>query len=186
MTSTRTASSTSTTERGLLARVRAADPAEQAFMILRAAFTVAPIVFGLDKFFHLMVDWDRYLAPALSGPLPFTPHQLMYAVGVIEIIAGVVVAIHPRLGGPVVAAWLLGIIVNLLLLPGFYDVALRDFGLFLAAVALSRLATRVRPTTTAVGRPGALSHDHRVRPVRRRQSGRRPGWHAAGSGRTRC
>ena len=65
-------------------------------MILRAAFTVAPILFGLDKFFHLMVNWDKYLAPVLSDPLPFTPHQLMYAVGVIEIIAGVVVAIHPR------------------------------------------------------------------------------------------
>jgi hypothetical protein len=145
MISTQPSSSTSTAKRGLLARVRAADPAEQAFMILRAAFTVAPIVFGLDKFFHLMVDWDRYLAPALSGPLPFTPHQLMYAVGVTEIIAGIVVAVHPRLGGPVVAAWLLGIIVNLLLIPGFYDVALRDFGLFLAAVALSRLATKYDP-----------------------------------------
>ena len=145
MTSTQTSSSTSTAGKGLPARVRAADPAEQAFMILRAAFTVAPILFGLDKFFHLMADWDRYLAPALSGPLPFTPHQLMYAVGVIEIIAGLVVAIHPRLGAPVVAAWLVGIIVNLLLIPGFYDVALRDFGLFLAAVALARLATRYDP-----------------------------------------
>ena len=145
MTSTRSSSTVSTAEAGVVARTLAADPAEQAFMILRAAFTVAPILFGLDKFFHLMVNWDRYLAPALSGPLPFTTHQLMYAVGVIEIIAGVVVAIHPRLGGPVVAAWLLGIIVNLLLLPGFYDVALRDFGLFLAALALARLATRYDP-----------------------------------------
>jgi hypothetical protein len=92
-----------------------------------------------------MVNWDKYLAPALSNPLPFTPHQLMYAVGVIEIIAGLVVAIHPRLGGPVVAAWLVGIIINLLLIPGFYDVALRDFGLFLAAIALSRLATKYDP-----------------------------------------
>jgi len=114
-------------------------------MILRTAFTVAPILFGLDKFFHLMVNWDRYLAPVLSDPLPFTPHQLMYAVGAIEIIAGLVVAIHPRLGAPVVAAWLVGIIINLLLIPGFYDVALRDFGLFLAAVALARLATRYDP-----------------------------------------
>jgi len=136
---------TAGTDAGLIARIRTADPAEQAFMILRTAFTVAPILFGLDKFFHLMVDWDRYLAPALSNPLPFTPHQLMYAVGVTEIIAGLVVAIHPRLGAPVVAAWLLGIIVNLLLIPGFYDVALRDFGLFLAAIALSRLATRYDP-----------------------------------------
>jgi len=145
MTSSRTSSSISTAEVGLVARIRTADPAEQAFMILRAAFTVAPILFGADKFFHLMVNWDRYLAPMLSDPLPFTPHQLMYAVGVIEIIAGIVVAIHPRLGAPVVAAWLAGIIVNLLLIPGFYDVALRDFGLFLAAIALARLATRYDP-----------------------------------------
>jgi hypothetical protein len=145
MTNTQSTSVTSTTDVGLAARIRAADPAEQAFMILRAAFTVAPILFGADKFFHLMVNWDRYLAPVLSDPLPFTPHQLMYAVGAIEIIAGLVVAIHPRLGGPVVAAWLVGIIVNLLLIPGFYDVALRDFGLFLAAIALSRLATRYDP-----------------------------------------
>jgi uncharacterized membrane protein YphA (DoxX/SURF4 family) len=145
MTSTRSSSPASTAEVGLLARIRDADPGEQAFMILRTAFTVAPILFGLDKFFHLMVNWDRYLAPVLSDPLPLTPHQLMYAVGAIEIIAGIVVAIHPRLGAPIVAAWLLGIIINLLLIPGFYDVALRDFGLFLAAVALARLATRYDP-----------------------------------------
>jgi len=145
MTSSRTSSSISTAEVGLVARIRTADPAEQAFMILRAAFTVAPILFGADKFFHLMVNWDRYLAPILSDPLPFSPHQLMYAVGVIEIVAGIVVAVHPRLGAPVVAAWLAGIIVNLLLIPGFYDVALRDFGLFLAAIALARLATRYDP-----------------------------------------
>lgn len=146
MTTTQPSSSASTTAKGgLIPRIRAADPAEQAFMILRAAFTVAPILFGADKFLHLMVNWDKYLAPALSNPLPFTPHQLMYAVGVVEIIAGLVVAIHPRLGGPVVAAWLVGIIINLLLIPGFYDVALRDFGLFLAAIALSRLATKYDP-----------------------------------------
>jgi hypothetical protein len=139
---------------GLATRIRHGDPAEQAFWILRTAFTVAPILFGLDKFFRLMVNWDRYLAPVLSNPLPFTPHQLMYGVGVTEIIAGVVVAIHPRLGGPVVAAWLFGIIVNLLLIPGFYDVALRDFGLLLAALALSRLATKYdpRPLLWVVGK----------------------------------
>ena len=142
MTSTRTPSVASSAEQGLATRIRDADPAKQAFMILRTAFTVAPILFGLDKFFHLMVNWDKYLAPVLSDPLPFTPHQLMYAVGVIEIVAGLVVAIHPRLGAPVVSAWLAGIIVNLLLIPGFYDVALRDFGLFLAAIALARLAAR--------------------------------------------
>jgi len=146
MTTTQPSSWAATTaEGGLIPRIRAADPAEQAFMILRAAFTVAPILFGADKFLHLLVNWDKYLAPVLSNPLPFTPHQLMYAVGVIEIIAGLVVAIHPRLGGPVVAVWLVGIIINLLLIPGFYDVALRDVGLFLAAIALSRLATKYDP-----------------------------------------
>src|SRR4029078_5277712 len=145
MTSTHAGSTPTRSSAGPLARIRATEPDEQAFMILRAAFTVAPILFGADKFFHLMVNWDRYLAPMLSDPLPSTPHQLMHAVGVIEIIAGIVVAIHPRLGAPVVAAWLAGIIVNLLLIPGFYDVALRDFGLFLAAVALSRLATKYDP-----------------------------------------
>ncbi len=121
------------------------DPAYQAYAVLRTAFVVAPIVFGLDKFANVLVQWDQYLAPVLSRPLPVTPHQAMYAVGVVEVVAGLVVAFHPRLGAVVVAAWLGGIIVNLLLLPGFYDVALRDFGLLLAAVALQRLATRFDP-----------------------------------------
>lgn len=120
----------------------AGDPAHQAFVVLRTAFVVAPILFGLDKFTNLMTDWDRYLAPVLSDPLPFSPQQAMYAVGVIEVVAGLVVLLHPRLGAVVVAAWLGGIIVNLLLIPGFYDVALRDVGLLLAAVALQRLSTR--------------------------------------------
>ena len=124
------------------------DAAYQAFTVLRTAFVVAPIVFGLDKFPNLLVQWDQYLAPVLARPLPMTPHQVMYVVGVIEVLAGLLVAFHPRLGAVVVAAWLGGIIVNLLLIPGFYDVALRDFGLLLAAVALQRLATKydARPT----------------------------------------
>jgi uncharacterized membrane protein YphA (DoxX/SURF4 family) len=121
------------------------DAAYQAYAVLRTAFTVAPIVFGLDKFTNLMVRWDQYLAPVLSDPLPVTPHQAMYAVGVIEVVAGVVVLLHPRLGAVVVAAWLAGIIVNLLLIPGYYDVAFRDFGLLLAAVALQRLASHFDP-----------------------------------------
>ncbi len=121
------------------------DVTYQAYAILRTAFVVAPVVFGLDKFTNILVQWDQYLAPTLSSPLPVTPHQAMYAVGVIEIVAGLVVALHPRLGAIVVAAWLGGIILNLLLLPGFYDVALRDFGLLLSAVALQRLATRYDP-----------------------------------------
>lgn len=118
------------------------DPAYQAFFVLRAAFVVAPILFGLDKFTNLMVEWERYLAPALSDPLPFTAQQQMYVVGVIEIVAGIVVLLHPKLGALVVAVWLGGIIINLLLIPGFYDIALRDFGLLLGAVALQRLSTR--------------------------------------------
>ena len=118
------------------------DATYQAYAVLRGAFTIAPIVFGLDKFTNLLVQWDQYLAPVLSDPLPVSPHQVMYAVGVVEVLAGVVVFLHPRLGGVVVAAWLGGIIVNLMLIPGFYDVALRDFVLLLAAVALQRLATR--------------------------------------------
>ena len=116
------------------------DPARQAFWLLRAGFTVAPILFGLDKFFHVLVNWDRYLAPVIVRQTPWSAHQLMFAVGVIEIVAGLVVALRPRFGGYLVAAWLAGIIANLLIIPGFYDVALRDFGLFVAAVALARLA----------------------------------------------
>jgi hypothetical protein len=118
------------------------DPAHQAFVVLRAAFVLAPIVVGLDKFTNWLVQWDKYLAPALSDPLPVSPHQAMYAVGVIEVVAGVLVALHPRLGAIVVAGWLAGIITDLLLLPGYYDVAIRDFGLLLSALALQRLATR--------------------------------------------
>ena len=118
------------------------DPARQAFLLLRTAFTVAPIAFGLDKFADLLTDWPRYLAPALDDLVPGTAHQAMLAVGVVEVAAGVLVALRPRLGGYVVAAWLAGIIGNLLLIPGFYDIALRDFGLLVAALALARLAER--------------------------------------------
>ena len=122
------------------ARSRAGDPAYQAFLILRSAFTIAPIVFGADKFFGLLVSWDRYLAPSIANLSPLSVHNTMYVVGVVEIVAGLLVAAAPRLGAPVVSLWLLGIIVNLLLVPGYYDIALRDFGLFLAAVSLWRLA----------------------------------------------
>ena len=118
------------------------DATYQASVVLRGACVVAPVLFGLDKFPNLLVRWDQYLAPVLARPLPVSPHEAMYAVGVMEVLAGLLVAFHPRLGSVVVAAWLGGIIVNLLLIPGFYDVALRDFGLLLAAVALQRLATR--------------------------------------------
>ena len=121
------------------------DPAYQAFVLLRTVFTVAPVLFGLDKFANLLVDWPQYLAPWVDGLVPGSAQQAMYAVGVVEIVAGLVVAVLPRFGGVLVAAWLAGIIINLLTIPGFYDVALRDFGLFVAAVALARLATRYAP-----------------------------------------
>lgn len=118
------------------------DPATQAFVLLRTVFTVAPILFGLDKFFNLLVDWPVYLAPWIDSIVPGTPQTAMYMVGVIEIVAGVLVALRPKWGGLVVAAWLLGIIVNLVTGPGYYDIALRDFGLLVGALALSRLAAR--------------------------------------------
>src|SRR5690242_18679086 len=118
------------------------DPAYQAFLVLRTVFTVAPILFGLDKFANLLVSWPGYLAPWIDHIVPGTAQQAMYAVGVIEVVAGIVVAVAPRFGAWLVAAWLAGIIVNLLTYPGFYDIALRDFGLFVAAVALGRLASR--------------------------------------------
>ena len=122
-----------------------ADPAHQAFLLLRTVFTIAPIAFGLDKFTNLLTDWPHYLAPWIDGLVPGTAQQAMYAVGVVEVLAGVVVAVAPRFGGWLVAAWLAGIIVNLLTIPGFYDIALRDFGLLVAAVALARLATSYAP-----------------------------------------
>lgn len=116
------------------------DPAYQAFLLLRIGFTVAPIAFGLDKFFDVMVQWTTYLAPWINDLLPGTASQAMHVVGVVEIAAGLAVAIRPRYGAYVVAAWLGGIIVNLLTLSGFYDIALRDFGLLLGALTLARLA----------------------------------------------
>lgn len=117
------------------------DPVVQAFWLLRIGFTVAPILFGLDKFFHVLVDWDRYLAPEFADLFNADPHTLMYGVGVVEIVAGLTVALRPRFGGYLVAAWLAGIIVSLLLIGDYYDIALRDFGLLLAALTLARLAT---------------------------------------------
>jgi hypothetical protein len=133
------------------------DPAYQAFLLLRTAFTLAPVVFGLDKFTDLLTDWPRYLAPTINDLVPGSAHQAMLAVGVVEVTAGVLVAVRPRIGGHLVAAWLAGIILNLLLIPGFYDVALRDFGLFVAAVALARLATVYAPSLVrrASQRPAA-------------------------------
>lgn len=120
---------------------RSAKLNHQAFVLLRTIFTVAPIVFGLDKFTNLLTDWTQYLAPLATDIIPVSPEVFMYVVGVVEIAAGVLVALRPKIGSLVVALWLLGIIVNLLVLPGFFDVALRDFGLLIGALALNRLAT---------------------------------------------
>jgi uncharacterized membrane protein len=134
-------------------RLLAGNPSRQAFLLLRTVFTVAPILFGLDKFANLLTDWPRYLAPVIDDIVPGTAQQAMYAVGIVEILAGVAVALIPRYGGLLVAAWLAGIITNLLLLGDYYDVALRDFGLFVGALALSRLA---------------VAHDSRQRGLRTR------------------
>ena len=118
------------------------DPAAQAFMLLRIGFTVAPILFGLDKFAEVMIsDWPKYLAPEFNDIIPGSAQDAMYIVGAVEIAAGLVVALSPRFGGLLVAGWLGGIIVSLLLVGGYGDIALRDFGLLLGALTLSRLAS---------------------------------------------
>jgi hypothetical protein len=120
--------------------------ADRAFQLLRVVFTVAPIAFGVDKFTNLLADWPAYLAPVFADLLPGTAQELMYVVGVVEIVAGMVVGLRPRFGGLLVAAWLGGIIVNLLLLGDYYDVALRDVGLLVGALALWQLAPAERRT----------------------------------------
>ncbi|KUI10358.1 hypothetical protein AU190_19670 [Mycolicibacterium acapulense] len=117
------------------------DPVYAAYLILRTGFSVLPIVMGLDKFANVLTDWEGYLAPWIVDISPFTAHQTMLVVGVVEIVAGIAVAVKPRYAAYVVAIWLAGIIVNLLTYPGFYDVALRDFGLLLGALTLGRLAS---------------------------------------------
>jgi hypothetical protein len=122
------------------------DPAAQAFLLLRIGFTVAPILFGIDQFANVLTDdWTKYLAPAFNDILPGDASDAMHVVGVIEIVAGLSVAVVPRFGGLLVAGWLAGIIVNLLIVGGYGDIALRDFGLLLAALTLSRLASAFPP-----------------------------------------
>ena len=115
-------------------------PSYQAYQILHLGFTVAPLLAGIDKFFHLLCNWDQYLAPWIAALSPVGGHSLMLAAGVIEAAAGILVAVRPRLGAPVVGAWLCLIIVNLLSMGSYFDVALRDLGLALGAFALWRLA----------------------------------------------
>ena len=125
-------------------------PADQAFLLLRTVFAVAPVVFGLDKFLGVLTNWDKYLAPWVDRLVPGTTHQAMLAVGVVEILAGVLVALRPGIGAYVVALWLAGIIVNLVSMGAYLDVALRDFGLLVSALALGRLAA------------GRTGHDQRL------------------------
>ena len=120
--------------------------ADRAFLLLRTVFTIAPVAFGLDKFTNLLTDWEDYLAPWVNDLVPGSAHQAMLAVGVIEILAGILVGIAPRYGALLVAAWLAGIIVNLVTMGEFYDVALRDFGLLVGALALAFLAFDRRRT----------------------------------------
>lgn len=119
---------------------RTSSPAYQAYQILHLAFVVAPVAAGLDKFFHLLTNWDMYLAPVITRLSPIGAHSLMLIVGVVEIAAGILVAVKPKIGAYVVCAWLLGIVVNFLIFPGYFDIALRDFGLALGALALGRLS----------------------------------------------
>ena len=117
------------------------NPSYQAYQILHWGFVVAPIVAGADKFFHFLVNWDQYLAPFVPTMLNIPGNAFMRGVGVVEMAAGLLVAFKPRIGAYVVAAWLAAIIANLLLIPGYFDIALRDFGLLLGALALGRLSS---------------------------------------------
>ena len=127
----------STAQKGI---ARPTSGAERAFLLLRAVFTVAPILFGLDKFAGVMTDWEKYLAPWINDLVPGSAHQAMLVVGVVEVVAGIAVAVAPRYGALLVAGWLAGIIVDLLTLGGYGDIALRDFGLLVGALALAALA----------------------------------------------
>lgn len=120
---------------------RWSEPSYQAYRALQLGFVVAPILAGADKFLGLMTEWTQYLWPGFSNILGISPTAFMGVVGVVEIVAGIVVAVKPRFGGYLVAAWLVGIILNLLLVGGYFDIALRDLGLAIGAFALARLAT---------------------------------------------
>ena len=122
------------------ADVRTYTPAYQAYQILHVAFTIAPLIAGADKFFHFLVNWDQYLSPMVTRTLPISAHAFMQAVGVIEIVAALLVALMPAVGAWIVGLWLCGIVVNLLTIPAYFDIALRDIGLALGAFALARLA----------------------------------------------
>jgi uncharacterized membrane protein YphA (DoxX/SURF4 family) len=129
-------------------------PEHQAFLLLRTVFTVAPIVFGLDKLTNLLTNWESYLAPWINNLVPGSAHEAMLLVGIVEIVAGLAVALRPQFGGYLVAAWLVGIIVDLVSQGQFYDIALRDFGLLVAALALARLAASPAALSAPVAEDG--------------------------------
>ena len=135
------------TTRDLTATLQRArtEPAYGAFLLMRIGYTVLPLWFGADKFANVLTNWERYLAPWIVRIIPFSAHTAMLVVGVIEMVAGIAVAIKPRYAAYVVALWLAGIIVNLLTYSGFYDIALRDFGLLVGALTLARLASVYDP-----------------------------------------
>jgi uncharacterized membrane protein YphA (DoxX/SURF4 family) len=124
---------------------RRSEPGYHAYLLLRVGFAVLPILFGIDKYTNALVHWDKYLAPWIDRILPGTAHEFMFFVGAVEIVAGVAVALKPRYGAYLVSAWLAGIVVNLFTYSGYYDIAMRDFGLMLAALTLARLATVYDP-----------------------------------------
>jgi hypothetical protein len=139
-------SATTSEARGLdLARANWRDARYQAYMLMRLTFTIAPIAFGIDKFWNQMVYWPKYLAPWIDNIAPGNGQDFMYFVGAVEIVAGIVVLLKPRYGGYLVAAWLAGIVINLFSYPRWYDVAVRDFGLMLAALTLARLSSVYDP-----------------------------------------
>jgi hypothetical protein len=137
--------------------VERAGAAWQAYRVLHVIFTIIPLLAGVDKFLHLMTNWDQYLAPQIAAMLPVSAHTFMMGVGVVEIIAGLLVAFRPRVGAYVVGGWMLGIIINLMLIPGYFDVAARDFGLALSAFALGRLADEFSGNSAV-----ASTHDRTV------------------------
>jgi hypothetical protein len=144
--STPAAPAAAATSNGTVATTRdRRDPAYQSFWLLRLGFTAAPIAFGIDKFFNGMVTWEKYLASWYNDILPGNAYTAMHIIGVVEIVAGVLVFLKPRYAAYVVAAWLAGIILDLVTYSGYYDIALRDFGLLLAALTLGRLASKFDP-----------------------------------------
>jgi hypothetical protein len=143
-------------DESVLGRLRN-DSAYQGYLLLRIGFAVAPILFGLDKFANILVDWEQYLAPWIARIIPISALGAMHVVGVVEVLAGIAVAVKPRYGAYLVAAWLGGIIVNLLTYSGYYDIALRDFGLMLGALTLARLAAKFDPP--GIGSRAAVTAD---------------------------